>query len=815
MSVVCFELEEPSLEIVVLNRARKGRHTLSVPDLPAWATLDRVRRGTKSTLVLLTALGLVAGCRASAPAAESGGEQREATATPGAASEAKERFTRPAWGAPTPRLGDAALMQSQLERRPMPVDRPSSGDDAALWARMRVGGGAAVDTAATMLDGGYDGGAFAAIGLLGESEPPAMLKTLERPLWARYALARDETEAEGIMFALARVGGAFTVDHLVEELRADDGVLRGARGSRLATALALVCARGVQISSSARDQLLVELSSEQVSRRAESARAVARCLASSPEEFADEEVRTAFATKLASLTSDVNPEVQARGWRALFVLGEVPDAHVSTVQALLPTAERMADEWVSAYERARAMATTAEGRRSLLALLEAVATCPQDERAVHVVVAALGELRARAESLESVASFVQGRMEAWKLEGQAAVKGPRDAKVRALLRCELRALESVAARDAKIFDRCEGPLVNELEGVVASLRVDVLAKIITLSEGRRGMDALFELADDPSPIIAAPALSSLSGIDHARVNAILRAALERDDPGVLAAAAACVAARADDGRLRDETAKPILVSLIQRHADAPALEARLSALRALGRLIRGASPEVPAGKERAPRPLAPEDVRHLQAAVLPLIEDANATVRARARDALAGLPAFEDALAAAGVAPTTVPDALVTATEASRPPEGLRVRTDAGRFDIDLRGFAAGIQQRHLGALAATGFYDGLRWHRVVPGFVAQGGDPRGDGYGGPGYVVPCETSNLSYQRGSVGIATAGRDTGGSQLFVTHVATPHLDGRYTLVGQVSPATIEVVDRILPGDRITSIQPIARWGDDER
>lgn len=105
--------------------------------------------------------------------------------------------------------------------------------------------------------------------------------------------------------------------------------------------------------------------------------------------------------------------------------------------------------------------------------------------------------------------------------------------------------------------------------------------------------------------------------------------------------------------------------------------------------------------------------------------------------------------------------------------------------------------------LAGQGFYDGLIFHRVVPNFVIQGGDPRGDGWGGPGYSIRSEFSSLTYDEGMVGMASAGKDTEGSQFFITHSRQPHLDGRYTIFGKVV-AGKDVVDRIQMGDRIESI-----------
>ncbi|OGR61624.1 MAG: hypothetical protein A2X36_01340 [Elusimicrobia bacterium GWA2_69_24] len=96
--------------------------------------------------------------------------------------------------------------------------------------------------------------------------------------------------------------------------------------------------------------------------------------------------------------------------------------------------------------------------------------------------------------------------------------------------------------------------------------------------------------------------------------------------------------------------------------------------------------------------------------------------------------------------------------------------------------------------------YDGSTWHRVVSNFVVQGGDPRGTGWGDAGFTLRDEVNRLRFERGAVGMPKAGKDTGGCQLFITLVPTPHLDGRYTVFGRVV-AGMDAVDRLEPGDRI--------------
>jgi cyclophilin family peptidyl-prolyl cis-trans isomerase len=110
------------------------------------------------------------------------------------------------------------------------------------------------------------------------------------------------------------------------------------------------------------------------------------------------------------------------------------------------------------------------------------------------------------------------------------------------------------------------------------------------------------------------------------------------------------------------------------------------------------------------------------------------------------------------------------------------LKTDAGDLAIVFEPGLAPVAATRFVALAKAGFYDGIVVHRVVPGFVAQFGDPDGDGYGGAGALLRCETSPLPFGALDVGVALAGRDTGSSQLFVALARVPHLDGEYARVG---------------------------------
>lgn len=137
----------------------------------------------------------------------------------------------------------------------------------------------------------------------------------------------------------------------------------------------------------------------------------------------------------------------------------------------------------------------------------------------------------------------------------------------------------------------------------------------------------------------------------------------------------------------------------------------------------------------------------------------------------------------------------------------IRIQTNKGSIKIRLFPEDAPFTVMSMLKLIDSKFFSGLTFHRVAPNFVIQGGDPRGDGWGGPGYAVRSEFSLLKYKRGMVGVASAGKDTEGCQFFITHCSTPHLDGRYTIFGEVIEG-MEVVDEIQIGDDIVSVEVVA-------
>jgi cyclophilin family peptidyl-prolyl cis-trans isomerase len=133
--------------------------------------------------------------------------------------------------------------------------------------------------------------------------------------------------------------------------------------------------------------------------------------------------------------------------------------------------------------------------------------------------------------------------------------------------------------------------------------------------------------------------------------------------------------------------------------------------------------------------------------------------------------------------------------------------TEKGNFTIDLMPENAPLTVDNFVKLANAKYFNGLIVHRVVANFVMQDGDPRGDGNGGPGYSIRCEVNMLEYNRGAVGMALSGKDTGGSQWFVTHSPQPHLDGGYTVFGSVNETDMKIVDTIARGDKILTVKII--------
>jgi peptidyl-prolyl cis-trans isomerase B (cyclophilin B) len=131
------------------------------------------------------------------------------------------------------------------------------------------------------------------------------------------------------------------------------------------------------------------------------------------------------------------------------------------------------------------------------------------------------------------------------------------------------------------------------------------------------------------------------------------------------------------------------------------------------------------------------------------------------------------------------------------------METSKGTINLELFEKDAPGTVANFTKLAKSGFYDGLTFHRVIKDFMIQGRCPTGTGTGGPGYKIKCEINAQKHTPGTLSMAHAGKDTGGSQFFITHTSTPHLDGVHTVFGRT--ADMAVVNKIQQGDKITSLK----------
>lgn len=304
-------------------------------------------------------------------------------------------------------------------------------------------------------------------------------------------------------------------------------------------------------------------------------------------------------------------------------------------------------------------------------------------------------------------------------------------------------------------------------------------------------ELLGSLADDPDPRVRqAVAAARLALADSAAAPSVAAAALEDPDAGVRAAVLTWLGDR------------PVV----------PLEELREALLRALRDLVveeRLAAVDALAARGEA----APEERDAVVALLEGLVEGRLGDDVARIghltrRRAADGLAALGRPRPATGPVATGRPAALYrTILLQTAEPRTVEVETPRGAFRLRLDCPRVPLTCLSFLQLARQGFYDGLSFHRVVPDFVVQGGDPRGDGWGGPGYTVRDEIHRLRFERGVVGMALAGPDTGGSQLFVTLAPQPHLDGGYTAFGEVTEG-MEVLDRMAPGDVILRVWEVA-------
>ena len=134
------------------------------------------------------------------------------------------------------------------------------------------------------------------------------------------------------------------------------------------------------------------------------------------------------------------------------------------------------------------------------------------------------------------------------------------------------------------------------------------------------------------------------------------------------------------------------------------------------------------------------------------------------------------------------------------------IETEKGDIVLELFENDAPNTVANFVKLINKGYYNGLKFHRVIPDFMIQGGCPVGNGTGGPGYTIKCEINPKKHLKGTLSMAHAGKDTGGSQFFITHSPQPHLDGVHTVFGQVTEG-MDVVNAIRQGDVMKQVKVV--------
>jgi cyclophilin family peptidyl-prolyl cis-trans isomerase/HEAT repeat protein len=288
---------------------------------------------------------------------------------------------------------------------------------------------------------------------------------------------------------------------------------------------------------------------------------------------------------------------------------------------------------------------------------------------------------------------------------------------------------------------------------------------------------LLGMLRDPDKRVRPAVLGALASAKVPNLDGILMQALKDDDVITRAAAAAAI------GEAKLPGAEGALVEAYRAAARDAGYQARAAALTALS--AYGAARAVPVLKEA--------------------LSDKDWAVRVQAATLLRRLDPALDTAPLMRPAPGRAPAAYADSTlvEPTVSPH-VFIDTDKGTIEIELLVIDAPLTARNFLDLAKQGFFTGLAVHRVVPDFVVQDGDNRGDGTGGPGYTIRDEINQVPYLRGTVGMALEWADTGGSQFFITLSPQPHLDARYTAFGRVVSG-LEVADQMQKGDVIRQVR----------
>jgi len=467
---------------------------------------------------------------------------------------------------------------------------------------------------------------------------------------------------------------------------------------------------------------------------------------------------------LIAQAGDVRPDMR---WRVAYALGRIGD------RSAAPVLRSLARDKVELVRMTAARALAEVGDSSGTDVLAALLGDSAWRVRVNAV-RALGQLLARDQAaatrvlLSDPSAHV--RWEAASTLGQLRDSSSVSALTRALSDTATGVVQGAAISLLKIQGERAIPAVapqfDLLPGFLRSGLIEALGPV----SGRTALQTLLARAREPNdPPSAAGACSGLGQrkSDSVEVAPVLRTLLGARDFTVASSAADAL------GQLADSASVPFLVPLLARSGTTEDADLRASTVGALAAI----------------------KTREALVAVATMRRDPERRIREAVCTAL-GLPADSIGL---------VKNPLLRVQSIRPVPRTAQVHTERGIITIAFDHARAPGTVENFVKLARAGYFNGIVFHRVVPNFVVQDGCPRGDGWGGPGYEIPCEYNDHAYTTGTVGMALSGKDTGGSQWFITLSPQPRLEGRYTVFGSVTKG-MEVVERILPGDRILSVIP---------
>jgi cyclophilin family peptidyl-prolyl cis-trans isomerase len=488
-------------------------------------------------------------------------------------------------------------------------------------------------------------------------------------------------------------------------------------------------------------------------------------------------VRLKAYDALAAAVLDPSGQPRVSWWPAAFALGRLEDRRA--LPALLTLAKNN-NPYVKAFA---AKGLGALHDRSAVPVLLPLLT-GTDAGAQVEAIRALGRIGdpAAAEPLlrivQTSASKLETRLEAVTalggiqapgvIETLADMLADRNPAIRAA------ALRSSAALDSDGFVAILSGLDPDPDWHVRTTMAAILSTLPT----RTGLPRLNAMLGDSDQRVIAAVLNALVKIGAPNAGALLLDHLSADDPVVRAAAAAGL------GELRAPAGAQALPAAYQYGLRDSTYIARAAVVEAFAKY-------------------GITSARSLLDAAL---ADKDWAVRVKAAALLKQADPAVDTEARIRPAPSHLSPDVYQASRLIAPPVSTQVyiETERGTIVIELAVLDAPLTVENFISLARKGFFNGLTFHRVVSNFVVQGGDPRGDGEGGPGYTIRDEINERPYVRGTVGMALDWADTGGSQFFITHSPAPHLDAKYTAFGRVISG-MEVVDQLQEGDVIRRIR----------